>query len=319
MTVTEQRLTTHETTHAIDVAAPARVVYGIIADVETWPQHFKPNVHVERLEEEAGLERIRIWATANGEVKTWSSVRTLDPEARRVTFRQDVSTPPVAAMGGEWIVTATGEDTSRLQLKHDFQAIDDDPANVEWINKALDENSGKELAGIKEVAELADRLGELVFSFTDTVHVEGDGADVFDFLNRSDLWPERLPHVAKLDLTEDTPGLQVMRMDTSTKDGSVHTTESVRVCFAPGRIVYKQTTVPLLMTAHTGEWLITPSGTGVDVSSTHTVTLRTDTIERILGEGKTTADARAYVHKALSTNSGVTLQHAKAYAEGRRG
>ncbi|MGW1769288.1 cyclase, partial [Streptomyces sp. NPDC002073] len=31
----------------------------------------------------------------------------------------------------------------------------------------------------------------------------------------------------------------------------------------------------------------------------------------------TTADARAYVHQALSTNSTATLHHAKAYAEGK--
>ncbi|WP_030668706.1 aromatase/cyclase [Streptomyces rimosus] len=319
MTAPVQQLTQYETTHATEIAAPAAAVYAIIADARRWPQRFKPNVHVEHLEEEPGRERIRIWATAGGRVKTWSSVRTLDPEGLRVTFRQVVSAPPVASMGGEWIVTALGEDRSRLELKHDFSAIDDAPENVAWIRQALDVNSAQELAGIREIAELGDALAALEFSFEDTVHIEGDGADVYAFLDRADLWPERLPHVAALDLTEDDPGVQVMRMDTSTKDGSTHTTESVRVCFAADRIVYKQTTVPLLMTAHTGAWTIVPSGTGVDVTSRHDVTLRTDTIERVLGEGKTVADARAYVHRALSTNSTATMNLARQYAESRRG
>ncbi|MEU2743827.1 cyclase, partial [Streptomyces sp. NPDC007095] len=38
----------------------------------------------------------------------------------------------------------------------------------------------------------------------------------------------------------------------------------------------------------------------------------------ILGCGATVADAREYVHTALSTNSRATLTHAKAHAEGRR-
>ncbi|MEU2743836.1 cyclase, partial [Streptomyces sp. NPDC007095] len=38
----------------------------------------------------------------------------------------------------------------------------------------------------------------------------------------------------------------------------------------------------------------------------------------ILGCGATVADAREYVHTALSTNSRATLTHAKAFAENRR-
>ncbi len=309
----------HRTLHSTTVAAPAATVYAIIADVGRWPQYFAPNIHVEQLEQGPGTERIRIWATANGEVKTWVSRRELDAEALRVSFRQEVSQPPVAGMGGEWVVTPVDEGTSLLELHHDFSAVDDDPAGVEWINAAVDRNSGSELAGIKDLAEAADRLDELVFSFDDTVHIAGAGEDVFDFLNRADLWPERLPHVARLDLREDVPGLQVMAMDTSTADGSVHTTESVRVVFGQDRIVYKQTAVPALMTAHTGRWTIVPAGDGVDVTSRHTVTVRPEAVERVLGEGRSVADAREYIHRALSTNSTTTLRHARDFAEARRG
>ncbi|MFE3520318.1 aromatase/cyclase [Streptomyces sp. NPDC059161] len=311
--------TKHHTLHSVAVAAPAEVVYGIVADVTKWPQYFGPNVHVEHLEQDAGSERIRIWATANGAVKTWVSRRTFDAERLRVDFRQEVSAPPVAGMGGAWVVSPVDAGTSLLELHHDFEAVGDAPESVDWINAAVDRNSATELNNIKELAERHAELDELVFTFDDTVHMDADGADVFDFLNRAGLWPERLPHVARLDLTEDEPGVQVMAMDTSTADGSVHTTESIRVVFAPDRIVYKQTTVPGLMTAHTGRWTIVAAGGGVDVTSRHTVTLRTDTIEKYLGEGKTVADARAYVHRALSTNSTNTLKLARSYAEALRG
>ncbi|QKW21665.1 SRPBCC family protein [Kitasatospora sp. NA04385] len=309
----------YRTLHSTAVDAPAETVYRIVADVTTWPQYFAPNVHVEHLEQTAGSERIRIWATANGEVKSWVSRRELDAENLKVTFRQEVSQAPVASMGGTWLVTPVDEGHSLLELHHDFTAVDDLPENVAWINAALDRNSESELAGIRQIAELGAELDELVFSFDDTVHVAGAGADVFDFLNRADLWPERLPHVAALDLQEDVPGVQVMAMDTSTADGSVHTTKSIRVVFGEDRIVYKQIAVPALMTAHTGRWTIVPVEGGVDVTSRHTVTLKPSAIERILGEGKTVADARAYVHRALSTNSTTTLKHAAAFAEARRG
>ncbi|MFH8571851.1 aromatase/cyclase [Streptomyces sp. NPDC017993] len=309
----------HQTLHSTQIAAPAEVVYGIVADVTRWPQFFAPNVHVEHLEQGEGFERIRIWATANGEVKNWISRRELVPGKLTVTFRQEVSRAPIASMGGTWVVTPVDERTSLLELHHDFTVVDNDAAGVEWVNTALDRNSEAELAGIKDIAEQADALDELMFTFDDTVHVEGSGADVFDFLNRADLWPERLPHVARMELTEDEPGVQVMAMDTRTADGSVHTTESVRVVFGEDRIVYKQTTVPGLMTAHTGRWTLVPAGTGVEVTSRHTVIIKASAVEKILGTGKTVADARAYIHQALSTNSTTTLRHARDFAEGRRG
>lgn len=310
----------HRTLHSITIEAPAEIVYDIIADVSRWPQFFAPNVHVEQLEHDAGSERIHIWATANGEVKHWISRRELDRANLSVSFRQEVSQPPVASMGGKWVVTPVSPAGSLLELYHDFSAVDGSAEGQEWIRAALDRNSAAELEGIKRIAELADELDELMFTFDDTVHIDGAGKDVFDFLDRADLWPERLPHVARLDLTEETPGLQVMAMDTRTADGSVHTTESVRVVFGEDRIVYKQTTVPALMTAHTGRWTIVPAdGGGVDVTSRHTVIIKAAAVEKVLGEGKTVADARAYIHRALSTNSTNTLKHARAYAEARRG
>ncbi|MFF4797244.1 aromatase/cyclase [Streptomyces sp. NPDC001351] len=309
----------HAALHTAEIDAPAETVYEIIADVTRWPQFFAPNVHVEHLGKGEGTEHIHIWATANGSVKNWTSRRELDRARLTVTFRQEISTPPVASMGGTWVVLAEGDARCRLELRHDFTVVGDDPDGVTWVNSALDRNSAAELAGIKRVAEDCASLDEVMFEFADTVHIAEDGTRVFDFLNRADLWPERLPHVARLDFTEAEPGVQIMAMDTKAADGSVHTTESVRVVFGTERIVYKQTTVPALLTAHTGCWTIAPKGDGVDVTSQHTVIIRPEAVEKVLGAGKTVADARAYVQHALSTNSRATLGHAKDFAEVSRG
>ncbi|NEC93310.1 SRPBCC family protein, partial [Streptomyces sp. SID12501] len=143
----------------------------------------------------------------------------------------------------------------RVRLLHDYRAIDDDPASLAWIDEAVDRNSRTELAALKTNVELAHAAEDLTFSFEDTVQIDGSAKDVFDFVNRADLWPERLPHVAVVRLTEDTPGLQELEMDTThSKDGATHTTKSYRVTFPHEKIAYKQTVLPALMTLHTGYW-----------------------------------------------------------------
>ncbi|MFJ4472766.1 aromatase/cyclase [Streptomyces sp. NPDC089424] len=307
-----------EVEHEITIGAPAADVYRLIADVANWPRIFPPTIYVDHLERSGDEELIRIWATANGEPKNWTSRRVLDAEALRITFRQQVSTPPVATMGGTWIIEPQGDGASRVRLLHDYTAVDDDPAGLKWIDEAVDRNSRSELASLKTNVELAAASAELTFSFEDTVEVDGSAKDVYDFVNEAGLWSERLPHVATVRLTEDSPGLQTLEMDTRAKDGSTHTTRSYRVCLQGRKIAYKQTTLPALMNLHTGYWTFTDTDTGSTASSQHTVVLRPENIEKILGPGAGVAEAREYVRSALSTNSRATLGHAKAYAEARR-
>ncbi|MFF4173877.1 aromatase/cyclase [Streptomyces sp. NPDC001744] len=306
----------HRTSHEVEVAAPAGVVYGIVADTGKWPLYFPPNVHVERLGGDGRHERLRMWATANGTVKTWTSRRELDPGRRRVEFRQEVPAAPLTGMGGTWIVEELGAASTRLTLLHDFTVADDRAEDVAWVLRATDTNSESELGRLKALAERWTELDDLVLSFEDSTHVEGPAELVYDFLYRVGDWPERVPHVDRLDLVEETPGVQVMSMDTRTADGSVHTTESVRVCFPEARrIVYKQTATPALMAAHTGEWSLRHDGTGVTVTSRHSVVLRPENIARILGPDADVATARRYVREALGRNSGATLALAKRFAE----
>jgi len=307
----------HEVEHEVSVHAPAAELYRYIADVENWPRLFPPTIHVECLERSDNSERIQIWATANGEAKTWTSRRQLDPDSHRVGFRQEKSQPPVGAMGGTWIIEPDPDGaSSRVRLQHDYRAVDDDPDNLAWIDGAVERNSRAELGALKAGAELAANSAALLLSFSDSVDVRGSAKDVYDFINEAQLWTERLPHVSRVTLREDTPGLQLLAMDTKTKDGSVHTTESVRVTFPYHKIVYKQIKVPPLMTLHTGEWLISENDDGVTVSSSHTVVINETNIVSILDAGATIADARAFIQDALSNNSMTTLRHAKQYAEG---
>jgi aromatase len=307
-----------EVEHEIKVQASAEVVYQLIAEVANWPQIFPPSVHVEYLERNGSQERIQIWATANGEVKTWISRRELNPATRRVEFRQERSTPPVAAMGGTWIIEPISDGESHVLLRHDYRAQDDDPAKLAWIDQAVDRNSQSELAALKTNVELASSSAQLLLTFADSVRIDGSVKDVYGFINEAQRWSERLPHVARVSLQEDTPGLQLLEMDTRTKNGSVHTTKSVRVTFPHERIAYKQIQVPALMTLHNGLWTFEETGGGVTASSRHTVAINEANIASVLGADAGVEEARTFVRDALSTNSLATLRHARDYAEGRR-
>ena len=326
--VTEQNTATpHVTEHSVTVSARPEAVFELIADVSGWPQLFGPTVHVEVLEEtpldgSRSEQLLRIWATAGERARTWTSHRVLDPAAGTVEFRQVVPAAPVQSMGGTWIVEASGGG-STVTLLHDYRAVDDAPAAVELIELAVDRNSKAELAALKHGAELGDLRDELLFTFSDAQRIHGSADHVFAFLDRADLWPVRLPHVARLELTEDDPGIQHMDMDTRSPDGSTHNTTSIRVTDpANHTIVYKQLRVPPVMAGHTGRWVIEPDPDGeagtVLATSWHTVTLAPEGIASVLGPDRTLAEARELVRNALGTNSSTTLRHAGQFAEEAR-
>jgi len=307
----------HESRHEIKISAPAETVYRMLAHAEDWPRLFPPNIYVDQVERGEREERIRIWATAGDTVKNWTSRRILDPENLRIRFRQEVSTPPVAAMGGTWHIEALPSGDALVRLDHDYQAVDTE--SLAWLDEVVDGNSRSELENLRAIAESEGATDERTCSFEDTIAISGSAADVYEFIDRADLWTDRLPHVLAVRLEEPAPGVQTLEMDTLSKDGSSHTTKSYRVCLPHHRIAYKQVTLPALITLHTGRWTITPTEDGVTASSQHTFTVNTENIAEILGADATLQDAIGYVRTALSTNSMATLGLAKSFAEGRAG
>ncbi|MEU7578555.1 aromatase/cyclase [Streptomyces sp. NPDC041068] len=304
--------TLHRVEHTRTVAAPAAALYGLVADVTRWPAVFEPTVAVRHLARGERTERFEIWATVGEEVAHWTSRRTLDPARRYISFRQEHSRPPVTAMSGCWLFRELPDGTTEIVLRHRFSVVDDDPAALDAMTRAMDANSTRELAALARVAESGHPVDDVVFAFTDTVPLTGPAVDAYAFVDRADLWAQRLPHVARADLTEPRPGIQHLEMDTTTADGSTHTTRSTRITEAPGWIAYKQHLTPALLAGHSGEWTFAEGPEGPLATARHTVALAPEAVTDVLGPDATLADARTYIREALGRNSATTLQHAAA-------
>jgi aromatase len=307
-------------THRIDIAAPADAVYRVVSDVSLWPLYFPPTVRAERTQGDDSDEIIRIWAVAHGEVRTWESRRRLDRAARRVSFEQTRPSDPVAAMGGRWEVRERGDGDCTVVLDHHYRAVGDEPSALARIAEAVETNSVSELSHLRLAAERAESEEELLLDFSDTEVIKAPAADVYAFLQDAAKWPERIPHVVRLDLRESVPGLQHMEMDTRAPDGSVHTTVSGRVCTPLERIVYKQTRLPPVLRAHNGEWRVEDAADGtVRVTARHQVLLDPEGIAALPQPPASLAAARDAVRNSLGANSRATLARARAFAEAHAG
>lgn len=299
---------TSDLRHTQQVDAKPEVVYAILADVTQWPHTFGPTLHAEPIETRGDQERIRIWAWANGRVRDWTSKRVLNPTGQTIDFGQEVSRSPVLRMSGRWEVKALGWLQSEVTLTHSFTTATAE-ADAE-VRRAVNTNSVAELEALAVAAE--DPLRDMCrTTFEDSVTIDAPAWKIFDFLWSADLWPERLGHVARVELN-DRDGVQHLVMTTLGSDNSEHTTVSSRVCPEPGRrITYKQTDMPAVMRAHVGQWCIADDNGTTVVTSRHTVFVNPKEVAQHGGLDATLLALRA----ALGGNSLKTLNAAKVHCE----
>lgn len=293
--------------NSVVVAAPAAVVFDLLVDVSAWPQLFTSIIHAERDVTDTG-DVVQAWQLRDGErVIGTRSHRAVDPDRHRISWndeRVDGSTVTT----GQWEVTAADADAVTVTVRRELAA--DAVQDASWYEGA----DAALLAELKSALDRHEELDQLMISFEDPLFIDGDVAEVYDVLYRADLWPSKFPHVKRIDMTEDVPNVQFFDMDTVTPDGRAHTTRSVRLCFPTGKIVYKQISLPPLLTAHIGHWLFTETPEGLIASARHAATIKPSALP-MLGEGTTVADARRYLRRVLSANSTSNLRIAKTQVE----
>ncbi|MER5809324.1 SRPBCC family protein [Streptomyces sp. NPDC002033] len=305
----------HRMSHAVDAAAPAGVLYALVADTTPWPLFLPDTVHVERLDFDGATDRYSQWAAVDGSLGPQLWRRTLDAHHRRIGFRRERPAEPVTTAAGAWTVEELAPGWSRLTLEQDITVAGNRSADAERVLESARAGAKAVLGRFGAFAERWQRLDSLRVTFEESVRVQGPAEPVHEFLYRVGSWPGRVAHVVGADVTEERPGVQRAGLVNLADDGSAYTTEALRVCFpAAGRIVFKTTRPHPLLTAHAGEWSVEPDATGVTVVCRHDALLDERAVERVMGPGTDLARARRYVREVLGRESRATLEPAQQYA-----
>ncbi|UQU67669.1 SRPBCC family protein [Couchioplanes caeruleus] len=306
-------MTPTRTASSTTVDAPADTVFDHIVDVAPLP-HLSPTIlHTEHDPVKDDEDVVQIWTVTKDE-QVWSRTirRSLDRAALRVSFVDEDADGQPTGVRGAWTLRDVSGGKTEVELA--FEIDGEAPESPERLEAArLDL-----LTTVTDAAQRRDELADLVVDFTDPLYAAGSAEDAYQILYEADKWPERLHHVARIDMTENVPNVQFFDMDTSTPDGRAHTTRSVRLCFPHYKIIYKQIGLPALLDAHTGHWRFTEDRDGLVIESRHTAVIKPSALH-ILGPGTTVEDARRYLRKVLSTNSMTNLRLAKQFAEERAG
>lgn len=310
---------THAAEAKLGIAAPAEVAFGVMLDAERWPQLFGTILHTQYAARSADGDQVEVWGLqGENAVRRWTSTRVIDREGLRISFTNTPAIAPMSEFGGEWSFQPQPDGTTTATIRYEFSLPADTKVPAKRIAPELEKSGAVQLAELADAAQRADELTHLTLSFEDTLHVNGHPEHAWKMLYEANKWPERLPHVTTLTMTEDTPGIQFFDMDTTTSDGKPHTTRSVRICQPHTLITYKQLRTPPLLTVHTGHWRFTPTPHGLTLGARHTVTINPTNLH-LLGPHTTIQDARDYLRRVLSTNSLGNLRLAKTYAEEQAG
>ena len=302
------------TVHTATLQGDADTAFRWLSDVSRWPNLFGPTIHAARTAGSDKSETIRLWALANGEVRSWESRRDFDPSRRQIRFDQVSPQDPLRSMGGSWTVNDSVAGGCAVVLIHEYSLLEDRSSFADFVHKAVKSNSVAELTALAYMVEHEhDGTSSTGVSFSDTVELDVPAEVVYEFIDRADLWSERLDHVAEVTL-EVTKDIQKLAMVTVSPDGDSHPTSSIRVSFPEElRMTYKQTAFPPAFRSHTGSWQITAlDDKRCEAVATHTVYLDLPQAH-IDFPGHSLAELKALVRRSLGTNSRRTLASASEH------
>lgn len=307
------------TIHEVAVGVPAKRVYALLADLGNWPRIFRPFVHLEVLGSAGDFQRVGMWSVTGDRVEHWSALRRPDEAALRIDFRPEEVAPPLTRMERSWTVEPRGSGACVVRLAHTYAVADDDPAAAASVRAAVDTVAQAETAAVKAAAEIEAGASDLLLTVTDRVDIDAPVEAVHDALYAVERWPEFLPHVVRVDVRQDSAGMQMVEMDTREGDGSLLTLRTARVGRPPLTICFKQLALPPIGSSHHVRWTLTPSGAGrgVSVTSEQVVVIDESGIPQLPGEGRPVDKARQFAQRELSAKARLILDGVKGRLESR--
>jgi aromatase len=247
--------------HQMEVAAPARQLYDLVADAAAGPLVFPGTVHVEWLNRTAAEETLRIWAVNGTTARRWTSRRLLDPAGLSVTFRQERPEPPVEFMQGRWQMNPMAPARTLVTLSHAYRAVGDEPAALAWIEDFVDRVSQGQLRALREFA--ASGAPVVV---EETADLDCPVETAYALVEDCGAWgatdgPAR-PAVTRWLL----PDLQLADLMVTASDGGTRACQLAWVCFPGSHIAFKDMLPASPVAAHIGclRFSGIPEGTRVE-------------------------------------------------------
>jgi aromatase len=143
------------TDNEVVINAPLDVVWEKMNDVENWPDLFSEYAKAEVLEREGNTMRFRLTTHPDpeydGQVWTWVSERTVDPETHSVKAYR-IETGPFDHMNIEWYFEPV-DDGTKMRWVQDFSMKPTAPADDEQAQEYINRNTREQMNVIKERLE----------------------------------------------------------------------------------------------------------------------------------------------------------------------
>lgn len=143
------------TDNQIVIAAPMDLVWDMTNDVESWPELFSEYAAAEILERDGATLRFRLTLNPdeNGQVWSWVSERTPDPDNRTVRARR-IETGPFVYMDLFWEYHEVDAGT-HMRWVQEFAVRPDMPFDDSAMAERLNTNTRREMRRIKQLVEAA--------------------------------------------------------------------------------------------------------------------------------------------------------------------
>lgn len=148
--------------HTTRIAMSPRNVFELVANVDRWRALLDSLVSVEHLGFDGVCERVRFSKRVNGVTQGMNMMLELNPKRMQVRFRHVDVLPPLASMGGLWLVLPKGRSSSMVALDHYYRVTDNSPVTAARVEAQIAEESTSMLTALRDTADflgMADLVG----------------------------------------------------------------------------------------------------------------------------------------------------------------
>jgi len=143
------------TDNSVVIDKPLDEVWQRMNDLENWTNLFTEYASVEILERDGNTVKFRLTTHPDpeydGQVWSWTSERTMDPESYTTKSRR-IETGPFEYMNIEWYFEPA-DDGTKMRWVQDFSMKESAPANDEQAEEYLNNNTAEQMKAIKERLE----------------------------------------------------------------------------------------------------------------------------------------------------------------------